>query len=61
MIRNEIYPCITKYISNVSTMINSVTLALNDDELIRFDKEHLIKVIHLKNCLKDKLGALSEK
>ena len=61
MIRNEIYPCITKYISNVSTMINNVTLALNDEELIKFDKEHLIKVIHLKNSLKDKLGILSEK
>ena len=55
MARNEIYPCIIKYVTNISQMINSVREALKEEEYIQFDKEHLIKVINFKNKLKKRI------
>ena len=60
MARNEIYPCITKYINNISQMINNVRTALGEEEFIQYDKEHLIKVIGYKNRLKDTITKLNE-
>ena len=60
MARNEIYPCIIKYITNISQMINSVREALKEEEFIQFDKEHLIKVIGFKNQLKNTITELNE-
>ena len=60
MARNEIYPCIIKYITNIAQMINSVREALKEEEYIQFDKEHLIKVIGYKNRLKNTITSLNE-
>ncbi len=60
MARNEIYPCIIKYVTNISQMINSVREALKEEEFIQFDKEHLIKVIGYKNQLKNTITELNE-
>ena len=60
MARNEIYPCIIKYITNISQMINSVREALKEEEFIQYDKEHLIKVIGFKNQLKNTITELNE-
>ena len=60
MARNEIYPCIIKYVTNISQMINSVREALKEEEYIQFDKEHLIKVINFKNKLKNCITELNE-
>ncbi|WP_300340644.1 glutamine synthetase III [Fusobacterium sp.] len=60
MARNEIYPCIIKYITNISQMINSVREALQEEDFIQFDKEHLIKVIGFKNQLKNTITELNE-
>lgn len=60
MARNEIYPCISRYITNISQMINSVREALGEEEYIQYDKEHLIKVIGFKNQLKDSITELNE-
>ena len=60
MARNEIYPCVIKYITNISQMINSVREALKEEEYIQFDKEHLIKVIGFKNQLKNCITELNE-
>lgn len=61
MARNEIYPCIIKYITNISQMINSVREALKEEDFIQYDKEHLIKVIGFKNQLKNTITELNEK
>ena len=60
MARNEIYPCIIKYISNISQMINNVRAALGEEKFIQYDKEHLVKVISYKNRLKDTITKLNE-
>lgn len=60
MARNEIYPCVIKYVTNISQMINSVREALKEEEFIQFDKEHLIKVINFKNQLKNCITDLNE-
>ncbi|HBJ77835.1 MULTISPECIES: glutamine synthetase III [Fusobacterium] len=60
MARNEIYPCISRYITNISQMINSVREALGEEQFIQYDKEHLIKVIGYKNQLKDTITELNE-
>ena len=60
MARNEIYPCISRYITNISQMINSVREALGEEQFIQYDKEHLIKVIGFKNQLKDAITELNE-
>ncbi|WP_410208121.1 glutamine synthetase III [Fusobacterium sp.] len=60
MARNEIYPCIIKYITNIAQMINCVREALKEEEYIQFDKEHLIKVIGFKNRLKNTITNLNE-
>lgn len=60
MARNEIYPCISRYITNISQMINNVREALGEEEYIQYDKEHLIKVIGFKNQLKDSITELNE-
>ena len=60
MARNEIYPCIIKYVTNISQMINSVREALKEEEYIQFDKEHLVKVINFKNKLKNCITELNE-
>lgn len=60
MARNEIYPCVTKYVTNIAHMINEVRQALNEEKFIQYDKEHLIKVIGFKNQLKDTITSLNE-
>lgn len=60
MARNEIYPCIITYITHIAQMINSVREALQEEEYIQFDKEHLIKVIGFKNRLKNTITSLNE-
>ena len=60
MARNEIYPCVIKYITNISQMINSVREALKEEDYIQYDKEHLIKVIGFKNQLKNTITELNE-
>ena len=60
MARNEIYPCISRYITNISQMINNVREALGEEQFIQYDKEHLIKVIGYKNQLKDSITELNE-
>ena len=59
MTRNEIYPCVAKYVASISQMISSVRNALNDEKFIQYDKEHLLKVIKLKSQLKDKITDLN--
>ena len=53
-------PCVIKYVTNISQMINSVREALKEEEFIQFDKEHLIKVINFKNQLKNCITDLNE-
>ncbi|MGF6907289.1 glutamine synthetase III [Fusobacterium sp. PH5-44] len=59
MARNEIYPCVAKYVTTISQMISSVRDALSDERFIQYDKEHLLKVIKLKSKLKDKITELN--
>lgn len=56
--RNQIYPALLTHITNVSQMIVSTKKALGSDDLVETDKAHLIKVIELKNSMKNVLGQL---
>jgi glutamine synthetase len=59
MAKNEIYPSVVKYVTRISKMITAVREALKDEKYIQYDKEHLQKVIKLKNDLKDTITSLS--
>ena len=60
MARNEVYPSVAKYVTSISQMISSVREALNEEKYIKYDKEHLLKVIKLKSELKDTITELNK-
>ncbi|MGL6101201.1 MAG: glutamine synthetase III [Fusobacteriaceae bacterium] len=61
MVRTEIYPVLVEYASTIANSINSISLALGNDEFISADKEKLIRLLSTKNDISNCLSLIDDK